>query len=246
MGSVGLDGPEAIRAVDRAVHARLERDLRLVSAGRADDGEVLAVRPVVTALVAAWAADVADVIAGVAGRATAGATACAALGFADEALLLVVLLIGRGVDEFHAAFDTAQGSIAIGHESRPPGARRYAERFRVGTTAVRPGERAMMEETGAPTHRSPVRGRIQRVAKRGCRRPCDARGPCQKAPPPSGDRDTVPVTMLDDSGVGERGVMGAPRSRKRRGPHPVGRNRGPTDSSVLQPSPARRQAAPRC
>src|SRR3954447_26462543 len=121
IGSVGLDGPEAVRAVDRAVHARLEGDLRLVPARRADDGEILAVRAVVAALVATRPADVADVIAGVARRAPAGATAGAALRFADEALLLVVLLIGRRVDEFHAAIYTAQGSVAIGHESRPPG-----------------------------------------------------------------------------------------------------------------------------
>src|SRR3954470_1274033 len=73
------------------------------------------------ARVAPGPADVADVIAGIAGRATARATARAALRVADEALLLVVLLIGGRVDEFHAAIDTAQGSVAIGHESRPPG-----------------------------------------------------------------------------------------------------------------------------
>src|SRR6185436_3174905 len=61
--SVRADRPEAVGAVDRAVHTRLERHLGLVAAGRADHREVLACRPVVAALVAARAADVAHVVA---------------------------------------------------------------------------------------------------------------------------------------------------------------------------------------
>ena len=45
--------------------------------------------------------------------------------------------------------------------------------------------------------------------------------------PRAGDRDTLPVTMIVEIRVGERGVMGAPRSRHRRGPATVGPHSGP-------------------
>src|SRR6185295_1308293 len=117
--SVRADRPEAVRAVDRAVHARLEGNLRLVAAGRADHREVLAGRAVVATLVAAGATDVAGVIAAVALGAPAGAAARAALGVTDEPFLLVVLLVGRRVDEFHSAVHTGQGSIEKSHVAPP-------------------------------------------------------------------------------------------------------------------------------
>src|SRR5439155_1192896 len=76
--SVGLDLAEAVRAVDRPVHPRLEWHLRLVAARRANDREIFARRPVVAALVAARAADLADVVAGVPSGAPAGPAARAA------------------------------------------------------------------------------------------------------------------------------------------------------------------------
>src|SRR5206468_745335 len=66
--SVGADRPEAVGAVDRPVHARTERHLRLVAAGGADDREVLPVGTIDASLVAAWPADVTDVVAAVARR----------------------------------------------------------------------------------------------------------------------------------------------------------------------------------
>src|SRR4051794_36049545 len=75
---VGLDRPEAVRAVDRAIHPRLERYLGLIAAGRAENREVLAHRTVVTALVSARPSDVADVVAAVAARPSAGSAARAA------------------------------------------------------------------------------------------------------------------------------------------------------------------------
>src|SRR5947207_15769320 len=101
--SVRLDRPEADRAVDGPVHPRLERDLRLVPARRADDREVLSVRPVVAALVAARAPDLPDVIAPISARPATRPAAGAPLGVADETLLLVILLIRGRVDEFHPA-----------------------------------------------------------------------------------------------------------------------------------------------
>src|SRR3954447_7478562 len=93
-------------------------------------------------------------------------------------------------------------------------------------------------------HRFPVAGRIQRVAKRGWRLPF----PRSTGPPwtavPGGDRETVPVTMSADTRVGERGVMGAPRSHKRRGPPPVGPQPGAGAADLTVPMKTREEAAP--
>src|SRR6187549_1886580 len=124
--SVRADGPEAVRAVDRSVHARLERHLRLVATGRADHGEVLAVGAVVATLVAARAADVVGVVAAITSGAPAGSAAGAALGVAGEPLLHVVLLIGGRVDELHPAIDTVKSPIDVGHERCSSGARAIA------------------------------------------------------------------------------------------------------------------------
>jgi hypothetical protein len=72
---------------------------------------------VVATLVAARATDVADVVAAVAARPPAGPAARAALRVADEPLLLVILLIRGGMDEFHSTVDAVQASIGVGHES---------------------------------------------------------------------------------------------------------------------------------
>src|SRR3954451_5747615 len=61
--SVGVDLPEAVRAVDRAVHPRLERDLCLVAALGAEDREVLAGRG--GALVASRAAQLGGAVAAI-------------------------------------------------------------------------------------------------------------------------------------------------------------------------------------
>src|SRR3954468_1616280 len=72
-GSVRLDLAEAVRAVDRLVHAGLERHLRLVTARRADGREVLAGTAVVRALVAPGATErVRVVAAAIAGRPAVG------------------------------------------------------------------------------------------------------------------------------------------------------------------------------
>jgi hypothetical protein len=115
--SVGLHLTEAIRAVDGTIHAGLERHLRLVPAGRADDGEVLAGDPVVTSLVAARTTQVSHVVARIAGRPPARPAAGAAFGVGREPLLDVVLLIGGRVNELHPAVDTVQRSVDVGHET---------------------------------------------------------------------------------------------------------------------------------
>src|SRR5215203_1038394 len=90
--SVRLDLPEAVRAVDRLVHPRLEGHLRLVPARRADRGKVLARPSLLGSLVAPRAADRPDVVAAaVARRASVGTARCAPLGIRRERLLLVVL-----------------------------------------------------------------------------------------------------------------------------------------------------------
>ena len=91
-----------------------------------------------------------------------------------------------------------------------------------------------------------VTGRIQRLAEMGCRRVAE--------PPPTGwpahrpagcDRDTVPVTMTPDIGVGERGVMGAPRSRHRRGsPEMIRHQSWRGDSSVASVTARRQRPLP--
>src|SRR4029077_821536 len=105
------------------IHARLEGHLGLIATLGAEDREEFARRS--TALVATRATEVlgAVVRAALAGRAAAGSAADAALGLRGEALLGVVLLVVRGMDEVGAAVDTGQGPIGVGHETMPPGAR---------------------------------------------------------------------------------------------------------------------------
>jgi hypothetical protein len=104
-------GPEAVGAIDRPVHPWLERDLGLIAARRAEDREILAGRSL-AALVAARSTDVSEVrFAAVSSGSPAGAAAGAALGIRDEPLLHIELLVGGGVDEFHAAVDAGDGSI---------------------------------------------------------------------------------------------------------------------------------------
>jgi hypothetical protein len=110
-----LDGPEAVGAVDRAVHSRLEGHLRLVAARRADDREVLARRAVVAALVATRPADLADVIAGIPSGASAGPTARAPLRIRGKPLLGVELLVCGGMNEFHPTIDATDRSVDEGH-----------------------------------------------------------------------------------------------------------------------------------
>jgi hypothetical protein len=117
--SVGLDLPEAIRAIDRSIHARLERNLCLVATRRADHGEILARHMVVSALIAARTADVTDVVARLTTGPPAGSTAGASLRVRSEALLDVILLVGGRMDEFHTAVDTCQRSVDVGHENVP-------------------------------------------------------------------------------------------------------------------------------
>ena len=161
--SVRADLPEAVRAIDRPIHPRLERNLCLVAAGRADDGEVLPDRPLVAALVAARPTDVADVVSTLARGPAAGATAGAALGIRGEPLGGVVLLIGRGMDELHATVDAVQGSVYVGHDgsSRAP-CRRVAV-VRSGQGLLRTGRPNAGIVAGAARPRcrlwSPCRGR---------------------------------------------------------------------------------------
>ena len=85
-----------------------------------------------------------------------------------------------------------------------------------------------MKETKAPTRWSPMRREDTTGCEMGSATASGGRTRrFRVARQTGGDRDNVPVTMLDDSGVGERGVMGAPRSHKRRGPQPVGPHKGP-------------------
>ncbi len=123
-----LDLAEAVGAVDRPVHARLERDLRCVSALRADHGEVLAGRPVVAALVAARAADLASVVSTrLADRPTRCPAAGAAFGVRNESLGCVELLVRSRVNELNATVQAGHVSIGIRHLKRPPhGHRRFA------------------------------------------------------------------------------------------------------------------------
>src|SRR6185436_14024389 len=90
--SVGLDRAETVRAVDGLVHARLERDLGLVAAGRADRGEVFARQPVVPSLIASGTAEGARIRARVLRRPPVGSAAGAALRVRREPLGCVVLL----------------------------------------------------------------------------------------------------------------------------------------------------------
>ena len=211
--SVGPDRPEAVRAIDRPIHPGLERHMRLVAAGRADDREVLAARAVIAALVAARAADVADVVAAVTRSPAAGPAARAALRVADEPLLDVVLLVSGRVDEFHAAVDAVQGSIDVGHVAPPGavdprGARRRATAstdgicvvWRLGAGAARP--RLSMWSPCLGAHRFVVRRRIQRLPESSRERLDGA------AAPAGGGRDNVPVTMAADDPVRRAGSHG--------------------------------------
>ena len=119
-GSVGADGPEAVGAVDRSVHPRPERHLRLVSARRTDDREVLPVGPLDAPLVPTRATDVAHVVPALTRRSPAGAATRAALGIRCEPLLSVVLLIGGGMDEVDSTVDAVDRPISVGHGA-PPG-----------------------------------------------------------------------------------------------------------------------------
>src|SRR6476661_6199796 len=93
-GLGGLDGPEAIGAVDRLVHAGLERNLGRVPALGADHREILARGPVVATFVAAGTADVAHVItAGVSRSPPRRAAAGTSLGVRSEPFLRVELLV---------------------------------------------------------------------------------------------------------------------------------------------------------
>ena len=113
--SVGANRPEAVGAVDRSIHPRPERDLRLVPTRRAHDREVLPVGPLDAALVAARTTDVPHVIAALSRCSTARAAARAALGIRGECLLRVVLLIGRRVDEIDSTVDAGDRPISVGH-----------------------------------------------------------------------------------------------------------------------------------
>ena len=212
-GSVGPDRPEAVGAVHRPVHPRSEGDLGLVPARRAHDGEVLAVGAVITTLVPARAADVTDVGPAVAGRPPTGPAARAALGLAGEALLDVVLLVRGGMDEFHTAVDAAEGPIDVGHVA-PPGrvgsAWCAAEGGRIGGRESEvwrnePGPRdpgAELESLSVGAHRSSCGAGYNGSRKRTCQ------------------RVACVTTYLSQWPArirgGERGVMGAPRSRQHR------------------------------
>src|SRR4029079_13154828 len=97
MGSVGMGLAETIGAVDRSIHARPERHLRLVAALRAQNREVLAVRG--GALVAAGPTEVGCCVARVARGAPAGTAAHAPLRVRCKALLGIEALVVGGVDE---------------------------------------------------------------------------------------------------------------------------------------------------
>lgn len=174
--SVGTHRPEAVGAVDRSIHPRPERDLRLVAARRAHDREVLPVGPLDATLVAARTTDVPHVVAAFSCSSTAGATARAALGIRGECLLRVVLLIGRGVDELDSTVDAGDRPISVGHGA-PPGrvVAWYAVRRATLSTVGKAG--GLAQEAGPQRPRcrcgvpvagrtgSFVRRRIQRVRK---------------------------------------------------------------------------------
>jgi len=83
------------------------------------EGAPIYVAGAVASFVAAGPADVADVGTAFTTGAAAGPATRAALGVAHEPLLLVVLLIGRRVDEFHAAIHAVEASIDVGHVAPP-------------------------------------------------------------------------------------------------------------------------------
>jgi hypothetical protein len=210
--SVWLHLTEAIGAIDRTVHAGLERDLGLVAAGRADHGEILPGDAIVAALVAAGPPDLADVVPGVASSPSTRPTARAALGIRRESLLLVVLLIGRRMDELHPAVDACQRSISVGHETFLSSAS-HVPCVRAGTASTADGTVRLRRigQAGAAVSRCrygvPVSG--ARVDDRSnIHRPRKTGLACVAGPFTRGC-DSRPVTMTADRRGGERGPGGA-------------------------------------
>ena len=191
-----------------------ERHLRLVAARRADDREVLAIGALDAPLVAARAADLADVVAPIAGRAPAGAAARAALRVGCEPLLDVVLLIGCRVDELDAAVDAVQGPISVGHVA-PPGAMvgwvRCGGRPHRQSGNARSGERSRAPATQVPMWSPCLRGAPVLSAAQ------DTTGSKIGHTQRRRSRLAAVTTYLSQWRAtirdGERGVMGAPRSR---------------------------------
>lgn len=112
-GRLGLHGSEAVGAEDRAVHVRLEWNLGLITAARADDSEVLARTPVSTRL--------ARSLTGISHGSTGRPAARAAFRVRHEPFLGVELLILGRVHKLGTAVNTGEGSIDVGHV-HPPGA----------------------------------------------------------------------------------------------------------------------------
>src|SRR4029079_7125067 len=180
--SVRADRPEAVRAVDRAVHPRSEGHLGLIAAGRAHDGEILPVRSVDRPLIASRTTDVLGVVAPLAGGPPAGSATGAALGIRGESLLRVVLLIGRGVDEVDSTVDAVDRPISVGHGA-PPGRVGRVVRLRRAAASAVGKARGLASEAGPQRPRcrcgvpvagrtgSLVRRRIQRVFESDIARP---------------------------------------------------------------------------
>lgn len=139
IGSLGVDDSEAVGAVDRPIHVRLEWDLGLVAAASAHDREVVAHRPAATIPSGSLAA--------LSHRSPGRPAAGAAFGFRHEPFLGVVLLILGRVYELGAAIDTCKCPIDVGHVS-PPVAAGF-EPFATGQehripTGPRPGHKRLM------------------------------------------------------------------------------------------------------
>jgi hypothetical protein len=109
------------------------------------------------------------------------------------------------VDESDSAIDTIQGSIDVGHGAPP---RRVDAHACVvtGAAASADGTSEVWPEVPGP-HDPGVD--VESLSGRTGVLTAGYNG----SPKRTGHGDTVPVTMPLDSGVGERGVMGAPRSR---------------------------------
>lgn len=184
--SSGLDRSKAIRAIDRPVHPGLERNLCLIAAGRAKDREVLTLATLVTSFVATRPADVTRVVPATIPIRTATRSAGGApLRVAHEPLLDVKLLVSGRMGELHPAIHAGEGTIDVRHDVLPPGGAKISAG----------------DQNEAPARWSRHTGRIQRAADSG-----------RPSAETTGHIDTVPVTMLLDILVSERGVMGAPRS----------------------------------
>ena len=174
--SVGLDLAEAVRAVDRPIHSRLERNLGLVATRGADHGEVFARDPIVSPLVASGSPDISNVRSGIAAGPPAGSTARTAFGVGREPLLHVVLLVGRRMNEFDSAVDAGERPIGVGHVALPlPCSRLRSATGRGigGRDFAKSVGRAGAAYPGADVeslfgaHRCVRRRRIQRVEKSG-------------------------------------------------------------------------------